>query len=441
VGKTITDVVGAIGRAGRLQAALTLADAQLLERFAVQRDEAAFEALLHRHGPLVFSVCRRLLVDAHDAEDAFQATFLVLTRKAGGIGQGSLLGNWLYGVACKVAARARKQVLRRCARQQAGIDLNGLSSTQRSAEPDEAPLIHEEVQRLPDKYRRPVVLCYLEGKTNEEAALDLQWPVGTVKTRLNKARELLRTRLARRGVALSAGLLAVNTAAPAGLRASTFKAGMSFAAGDAAAGGLASARAVALTKGVLQTMLLTRLKLTAALLLSVVVLGGGIGNVVYNALAVEPAARQDDQAKSPPKDKAADKPKDDKDAIRGSWVVEAIESEGKDASGQGEGKLFKESTWTITEDKMVVKFGTEVAEMKFKLDPAAKPKTIDCTMVVAPNKEVEGKTFPGIYSLEGDTLRIHLPNESNLNRPTELETKEGGGMTMLVVLKRRTKDK
>src|SRR5262245_16349221 len=213
-----------------------------------------------RHGPLVFGVCRRLLFDAHDAEDAFQATFLVLARKAGGIGQRSLLGNWLYGVAYKVAVHARKQVLRRRSREQAGVHLNALSSTERSAEPDEAPLIHEELQRLPDKYRRPVVLWHLEGKTNEEAAAHLQWPVGTVKTRLNKARELLRTRLARRGVALSAGLLAANTAAPAGLLASTFQAGMSFAAGDAAAGGLASAGAVALTKGVLRTMLLTKLK-------------------------------------------------------------------------------------------------------------------------------------------------------------------------------------
>jgi RNA polymerase sigma factor (sigma-70 family) len=432
VNKTITDAVGDIGQAGRVQAALALSDAQLLDRFVGQRDDAAFEAVLHRHGPLVFRVCRRLLFDAHDAEDAFQATFLVLARKAGGIGQRSLLGNWLYGVAYKVAARARKQVLRRRSREQAGGPLDALPAADPSAEPDEAPLLHDELQRLPDKYRRPVVLCYLEGKTNEEAATHLQWPVGTVKTRLHKARELLRRHLARRGVALSAGLLAAGTAAaPAGLLASTCRAGMCFAAGDAAAGGLASARAVALTKGVLQTMWLTQLKLAAALVLSVLLLGGGIGIALYHTLAAEPVATQDAQAKAAPKD--------DKVAIRGTWAVEAVESEGKDASAEGEGKMFKASTWTITDGKMVVKFGNEAAQMKFQLDPAATPKAIDCTMVIAPNQQVVNKTFPGVYSLDGDTLKIHLPNESKLDRPTQLETQAGGGMTMLLTLKRQAK--
>jgi RNA polymerase sigma factor (sigma-70 family) len=185
--KTILEVVRDLGRAARLQAALMLSDAQLLERFALQRDEAAFEALLHRHGPPVFGVCRRLLYDAHDAEDAFQATFLVLARKAGGIDRRSLLGNWLYGVASRIASRARKNACRRQGKR-CDFDLNAVPGAETSAEPDVAFLLHEEVQRLPDKYRGPVVLCYLEGQTNEEAATRLQWPVGTVKTRLTKAR-------------------------------------------------------------------------------------------------------------------------------------------------------------------------------------------------------------------------------------------------------------
>src|SRR5262245_9034022 len=116
-GKTITDVVRDLGRLAKLRADLALPDAQLLERYVVQRDEAAFEALLHRHGPLVFGVCRRLLFDPHDVEDAFQATFLILARKAGDIGRRALLGNWLYGVAFRVASRARKTSLRRHARE------------------------------------------------------------------------------------------------------------------------------------------------------------------------------------------------------------------------------------------------------------------------------------------------------------------------------------
>jgi RNA polymerase sigma-70 factor (ECF subfamily) len=440
VGKTITDVVRDLGRAGRVQAALALSDAQLIEQFALERDEAAFEAILRRHGPLVFGVCRRLLFNAHDAEDAFQATFLILARKAGGIDRPELLGNWLYGVAHRVAARARRSVCRRRAREQAGVDPAALPETERSGEPDVSPLIHEELRRLPDKYLRPVLLCYLEGKTNEEAAAQLRWPVGTVKTRLHKARELLRSRLARRGVALTAGLLSVDAltaAAPADLLQSTFQAGMSFASGAAACG--ASAAAITLTKGVLQVMFLSKLKLAAALALAALVIGGGVGGVVYHALAAEPVARPE-TASPDDKTKPADKPKQDKELIQGTWKVAKVESEGQDQSDKpGEAKFFMQSTWTITEGKMVLKTESHIAEMQFKLDPSAKPKTIDCTMTAVPNKEIEGKTFKGIYSLDGNTLKIHLPNDPGANRPTELETQRGG-MSMMLVLKRPVKD-
>src|SRR5262249_291711 len=158
-----------------------LSDAQLLEQFALHRHEPAFEALLHRHGPLVFGVCRRMLFDRQDAEDAFQATFLVLARKAGSITRRALLSNWLYAVAFRVAGGARKNALRRRVRERQGCDLTAVAGAGGSVDPDLTPLLHEEVQRLPDKYRGPVVLCYLEGKTNEEAAAQLQWPVGSVK--------------------------------------------------------------------------------------------------------------------------------------------------------------------------------------------------------------------------------------------------------------------
>src|SRR5262249_53967364 len=156
------------------------------------RDEAAFEAILHRHGPLVFGVYRKMLFDVQDAEDAFQATFLILVRKAASITRRSLLGNWLYGVAVRVATRARKSAFRRRASQHHDLDLADVAGPEQPADPDLGPLVHEEVERLPEKYRGPVVLCYPEGKTNAEAADQLHWPVGTVKTRLDKARELLR---------------------------------------------------------------------------------------------------------------------------------------------------------------------------------------------------------------------------------------------------------
>jgi len=257
-GKTLTEMVREIGRLATLQAELALPDAELLERYIRRRDETAFEALLHRHGPLVFGVCRRLLYNAHDAEDAFQATFLILARKANSIVPRSSVGNWLYGVAYRVAARARKSACHRT-REQLGVDLTAVPDREEPAEPDMAPLLHAEVERLPDKYRIPIVLCYLEGKTNEEAARQLQWPVGTVKIRLCRARELLHSRLSRRGVALSLGLLAANTLraqAPAALVQATLQAALTFAAGGAAVGGATSVQAFALTKGVLKTMCL-----------------------------------------------------------------------------------------------------------------------------------------------------------------------------------------
>src|SRR5262249_18374088 len=158
-------------------------DAELLERFVSRRDESAFAALMARHGPMVFGVCRRVLRHAQDAEDAFQATFLVLVRRAAAIGRRDLLGNWLYGVACRGAGRARQGAARRQAREAADTDrLAGMAGE--AGAPELSGVLHEEVQRLPARYRGPVVLCYLEGRTNEEAARELRWPIGTVKGRL-----------------------------------------------------------------------------------------------------------------------------------------------------------------------------------------------------------------------------------------------------------------
>ena len=176
-----------------------LSEWQLLDRYASRRDETAFDALVARHGPMVLGVCRRVLDDPHAVEDAFQATFLVLVRKAGSLGQRDAIGHWLYGVACRVALRARCEAARRRSRE---VPVARVVSIARDDEPcpDElAPALDEELSRLPQKYRAPVVLCYLEGLTHEEAARQLHWPIGSVKGRLSRARELLRGRLARRG--------------------------------------------------------------------------------------------------------------------------------------------------------------------------------------------------------------------------------------------------
>ena len=179
-----------------------LTDGELLERFASRRGaaaEAAFAALVERHGPVVLRVCRDVLGNSADAEDAFQATFLVLVRRASTIRNRDSLASWLYGVALRVAgcdrsATARRRVHERKAAERTTDHVEG-------GEDDLGPVLHEEVGRLPEKYRAAVVLCYWEGLTHEQAADRLRWPVGTVRSRLSWARQRLRARLIRRGLA------------------------------------------------------------------------------------------------------------------------------------------------------------------------------------------------------------------------------------------------
>jgi RNA polymerase sigma factor (sigma-70 family) len=177
-------------------------DAELLDRFTRTGDPAAFAALVRRHGPMVFGVCRRVLRDPNDAEEAFQVTFLVLVRKAGGLRDPGRLANWLYGVANRVARKARVSAARRDRHERA-------AAAPDRTPPDETPdaelraVLDEEMVALPDKYRAPLVLCYLEGLTNEAAAERLGWPPGSMSYRLARGRELLRKRLVRRGIWLA----------------------------------------------------------------------------------------------------------------------------------------------------------------------------------------------------------------------------------------------
>jgi RNA polymerase sigma-70 factor (ECF subfamily) len=176
------------------------ADGELLERFVLRCDESAFTALVHRHGPMVLGVCRRILNDWQSAEDAFQVTFLVLARKADSLMRPGLLANWLHGVAYRTALKARSRAVRQGVheRQAAAMSPREFRPNRSVAELRE--VLDEELSRLPEKYRAPLVLCYLEGKTNEEAARLLHWPLGSMSARLARARGLLRGRLTRHGL-------------------------------------------------------------------------------------------------------------------------------------------------------------------------------------------------------------------------------------------------
>jgi RNA polymerase sigma-70 factor (ECF subfamily) len=278
-----------------------LTDGQLLARFADRRDEDAFAALVERHGRLVLGVCRRLLDGAQDVEDAFQGTFLVLARKAGAVRKCESVGSWLYGVAYRVAARARAEAARRRARERQAGDM----AADPVAEPawrELRPVLDEELRQLPAKYRMPLVLCYLEGKTHEEAARELGWPAGSMSRRLGRARELLRGRLVRRGLTPSAGPLgaalaadAADAAVPAAVAAATVRAAARFAVGNPTTGGAVSAQAAALAEGVLQAMFITKVKIVAAVLAAAVLAGTAAGVLISSARpgAPTPAARED----------------------------------------------------------------------------------------------------------------------------------------------------
>jgi RNA polymerase sigma factor (sigma-70 family) len=251
-----------------------LTDAQLLGYFLERRDEAAFAALVYRHGPMVWGVCRRLLRNHHEAEDAFQATFLVLVHKAASVVPRQMVGNWLYGVARQTAVRARAAAAKRRFRERQTMAMSEPTTEVPDLWDDLEPLLDEELSRLPDKYRAPVVLCDLEGKSRKEAAAQLGWREGTVSGRLARARAMLARRLVRRGLAVSGGALAVvlagnaaTASVPAVAVTSTIRSAALVAAGRSAA---ALSPAVAeLTRGVLKAMFLTRLKIASAILLFV----------------------------------------------------------------------------------------------------------------------------------------------------------------------------
>ncbi len=254
-----------------------LTDGELLARFVATGDEAAFEVLVHRLGPMVLGVCRRMLGDRHDAEDAFQATFLVLARRAASVDPPDRVGPWLYGVARRVADRARAVRARRRSRESAGnVPEPAVDS---ASDVDHVlPLLDRELGRLPEKYRAPIVLCHLEGKPYREAARQLGCPEGTLAGRLTRGRALLAARLNRLGVTVSAAALASLMAKEASARVpvSWAASAVGMACGVRSGGSAAVAAGVAaLAKGTLRTMLMTRLRVTSAAIVAVGVIGAG----------------------------------------------------------------------------------------------------------------------------------------------------------------------
>jgi RNA polymerase sigma factor (sigma-70 family) len=277
-----------------------LPDRDLLDRFVSACDEGAFTVLIERHGPMVLGVCRRALPNFHDAEDACQATFLVLARKAASVRKKTSLSNWLHGVACRAAANLKRDHARRRTRER-GVDPPAPKDPAAEVSWREVQaILDEELQRLPARYRAPMILCYLDGMTRDEAARRLGVSPTTLHGRLERARGLLRQYLTKRnltlGSAMSAAVLAESVAqaalAPTFVVSST-KAAMLLAAGRAFTHGVVATHVLALTQEVLKTMFLTKLKLGTAAVLCAVLFVGVVGGLFTSAGLAQNAPRDD----------------------------------------------------------------------------------------------------------------------------------------------------
>jgi RNA polymerase sigma factor (sigma-70 family) len=316
-------------------------DCQLLERFVADQEDTAFNALLRRHGPMVLSVARRVVGNDHDAEDVFQATFIILARKANAIRKKQAVGGWLHGVAQRLAVKARAQASRRNSHEK-----NVASMKRPNLEPAWTELnqdLDSALQELPAKYREALVLCYLQGQTQEQSAKQLGCPLGTVRSRLAQGRKLLRDRLARRGLPLSGGafttVLATAAAAqavPIQLRHMTLKAAVQIAAGKALAPGLVSSQVIALVNGGIKAMAAAKIKLAGFLVVSASLLSLGAGALGHHLAAspdpsgpADPALRQKEpkrvEAKVPPEMEQAKPDEQETISVQG-WV--------KDMQGQ-----------------------------------------------------------------------------------------------------------
>ena len=392
-----------------------LSDGQLLVRFLAQNGPmatGAFEALVHRHGPMVLATCRGVLRDEHDAEDAFQATFFVLARRARSLRREDRLGPWLHRIALRAAQRVRVAEARRreCETRGGDPSARGGPGLEMDAERCELrQVVHQEIERLSARDRAVVMLCDLQGESYEAAAAQLRVPVGTIRSRLSRARERLRSAIVRRGFALPVGVAAVlaanevSAAVPPALMASTAHLAALAPAGGLAAGS-ASAAALAYGEAVLKTIRLVNLAKTAAVITVVgaALAGAGAGVFVLRG--------------HPPANPAvpAGHPLTDLEQLQGRWIVIDAEQHGEPLAlvfGDSlviEGDQF---AWTAArgEPDRLYRRGTTTGRLT--LDPGAKPHRID---LIEPDR-----TIPAIYAFlgGGDRLRLCLGDPDGPGRP------------------------
>jgi RNA polymerase sigma factor (sigma-70 family) len=440
-----------------------MTDGELLTRFLSGRDDYALAVLIGRHGPMVWGVCCRLLRNPHDAEDAFQATFLVLVQKANTLPDPETVGNWLYGVAHQTAVRMRAMVAKRGVRERQVAVMPEPVTAEQYVWNDLSPVVDEELSRLPDKYRVLIVLCDLEDVTRKEVARRLGIPEGTAASRLAAARALLAKRLARRGFVVSGGLLGAVlpqqgawASVPTAAVSSTIKAAGSTAAGQAAIAGAVSTTVATLAEGVLKAMFVTKIKSAAAVLLFALLSVAGASTLAFlpGAAGQQPPAaekkavkqtavdkaeppgepvqpdpkkflslREPDQndwkkffglpveedtkvSKEPPGAKGAAAKK-----LEGVWTVVSVKDAKKNTLDSD--PLFshvavtqtpaRNVRLTLQAGKITLKSGPVSLEGVYKVDTSTVPEQITLTFAHRPGMLL---SIPGIYTLDGDNLTV-----------------------------------
>jgi RNA polymerase sigma factor (sigma-70 family) len=383
-------------------------DEHLLRDYVASQDAGAFAAIMRRHGGLVSGVCRRVLGREQDAEDAFQATFLVLMRKAPSLSRPNLLGNWLYGVAYRIASKTRSANLRQRAREAPMVDLPAPGASDDASWRDLRPVLDDELKRLPERYRRPIVLFYLEGKSAEEVATAMGRPRGTVLSQLARAREQLRIRLSRRNLAFSVGTLAgllertgsADAAVPDGWLDWGMQASSPTPSGAEAG---VSAQTRVLAQQVLKDMLRYKLWTTALLLLAAIQ-ALWLSFLSYRAFHAPLVAVV----------------RSDWGELHGDWQVLVVEQDGRILPKD----RFPFTSLRIRDDFILHESGLhQMLKVRFRLHSEEKPKAMDMEPEGQP-----GDIYNAIYTLGGDTLTICRSDRSA--RPAEFASKPGSNIVL-----------
>jgi RNA polymerase sigma factor (sigma-70 family) len=439
--ETLSPVLRHIQHLAALRPSEGRSDGELLRAFLAEGDQAAFAAIVRRHGPLVMGVCRRVVRQEQDAEDACQATSLLLARRAASVRKQESLASWLHGVAYRMAADARRAASRRRKHEGRAGPPPAADPAWSAAWREVQVVLDEEVQRLPAIYREPFVLCCLENLSCAEAARRLGEKKGTVCSRLGRARGQLRRSLARRGIELTAVLAALalpgarSAARSPRWLASTVSAAAALAAGVPPTNLPASAQAVALLERVNRSMFLNQAKTATAVVVAAGILVLGVGAALVRAVDPEPPAKQPAVEPRPVDARPAEKP--DAARLEGTWLFEAAsESRGSRLPEVWTAKL------TVRGDTFALSHFLELSrdlKGKFVLDPAAHPKAIDLRVqeydlsASGPALKIPACTLPGIYRLDGDRLTVCFPVEGGGERPTAFAT--GGGMVLITLVK------